>query len=114
LRVAVRCAEDDPAVAAAYVTILDPGLIRDIAAESIIRQWAAHDSRAALEWAACYPDSRLRAKLVSSVALDWRRNDEAGFWGWVRQNRRDPIGKAAAKLYPVCTGNVELQQPDGW
>ena len=98
-RVARRCAKDDPAVAADYVSILDPGLIRDMAAQEIIRQWAARDSRAALEWAACYPARGLRADLVSTAAVAWNRRDEAGFQRWVQLGPTDPVRKAAAKLY---------------
>ncbi|TLD68628.1 hypothetical protein FEM03_21540 [Phragmitibacter flavus] len=60
--------KSDPAAAAQLVSGLEPGNLQKEAVMAVLHQWALKDSKAALQWAAAFPEPTLRERAFAEIS----------------------------------------------
>lgn len=73
--------QDDPEIAAAYVTRLSEGERAGLVA-NVASNWASQNPAAAAQWAASLPDARSRTEAIGNVMSTWSREEPAQALKW--------------------------------
>ena len=96
-------AGSDVGMAAALISQMEDGVLRDTATASLTTAWVAKDPTAALSWAAALPAGPARDKALADSSSIWAGSDSAAAAAWAA---KAPEGSLPLKAYSAIMGVV--------